>query len=80
MIDFKKILYSEAGKYIISILLGLGLATLFRKSCHDRKCLAFVGPSIDKVEGKVFEFGGKCYKYKAKAKKCDAQNKQVLFK
>lgn len=79
MIDFKKILYSEAGKYIISILLGLGLATLFRKSCKERKCLAFVGPSIEKVDGKIFEFGGKCYKYKAKAKKCDPNKKQVLF-
>lgn len=77
--NFKKVIYSEFGKYVISILLGLGLATLFRKSCHDKKCLSFVGPSIDKVEGNVFEFGGKCYSYKAKAKKCEENRKRVSF-
>ncbi len=77
--NIKKVLYSEFGKYVISILLGLGLASLFRKSCHDKTCLSFVGPTIDKVEGQVFEFGGKCYKYKAKAKKCESGKKKVRF-
>lgn len=77
--NIKKIIYSEFGKYVISILLGLGLASLFRKSCHDKTCLKFVGPSVDKVEGQVFEFGGKCYKYKAKAKKCEKHKKKVRF-
>ena len=77
--NIKKVLYSEFGKYIISILLGLGLASIFRKSCHDKTCLTFVGPSMEKVDGKVFEFGGKCYKYNAKAKKCDNTKKQVRF-
>jgi hypothetical protein len=77
--NIKKVLYSEFGKYVISILLGLGLASLFRKSCHDKTCLSFVGPTIDKVEGQVFEFGGKCYKYKAKAKKCESDKKKVRF-
>ena len=27
----RRLIYSEVGKYVMSILLGLGLATLFRK-------------------------------------------------
>lgn len=77
--DIHKIIYSDFGKYIISILLGLGLASLFRRSCHDHKCLSFVGPSINKVEGQIFEFGGKCYKYYAKPRKCDLNKKQIRF-
>ena len=44
----RRILYSSFGQKLISILLGLGLATLFRKVCNDRNCLIFKGPELDK--------------------------------
>ena len=53
MIDFKRIIHSKAGKYLISIILGLGLASLFRRACHDRKCYKFIGPPLEKVEDKI---------------------------
>ena len=40
-IDIKRIINSERGKIVFSILLGLGLATLFRQSCNSNKCLIF---------------------------------------
>jgi hypothetical protein len=42
----RRLIYSEVGKYVMSILLGLGLATLFRKVCNDRSCLVFHAPHI----------------------------------
>ena len=36
--EIKHFLSSENGKIIISILLGLGFATLFRKNCEGRNC------------------------------------------
>ena len=38
--NFRRLLYSTPGKYIISILLGLGLATLFRRACKERNAQA----------------------------------------
>ena len=35
----KRFTDSLFGRILISVLLGLGLATLFRKVCKDRKCL-----------------------------------------
>ena len=39
---------SDFGKYMISIIIGIGFASLFRKVCGDDKCYIFKGPSIDK--------------------------------
>jgi len=76
--DLKKIIDSDLGKYIISILLGLGLASLFRKSCQNRKCLKFVGPSIENIENKKFKYNNKCYKFVHQASKCN-NNKKLLY-
>ena len=58
-------------KIIISIILGFGIATLFRKVCEDRNCIVFEGPSIDEVEQNVYKYKNKCYKYKSKESPCN---------
>lgn len=58
------------GKMLISIILGLGLSALFRKVCNDRDCIVIKGPKIDDVESNIYNFDGKCYKYKALATSC----------
>jgi hypothetical protein len=73
----RRLIYSEVGKYIMSILLGLGLATLFRKVCNDRSCLVFHAPHINKIKGQVFNFDGKCYTFEEKAERCN-KNKKIL--
>jgi hypothetical protein len=73
----RRLIYSEVGKYVMSILLGLGLATLFRKVCNDRSCLVFHAPHINKIKGQIFDFDGKCYTFQEKAERCD-QNKKIL--
>ena len=75
----RRILYSDVGKCMISIILGLGIATLFRKVCKDRSCLVFKAPSIDKINGQVFKYNNKCYKFKEKAATCNPKKKQLGF-
>ena len=75
----RRILYSEFGKYMISIILGLGIATLFRKVCKDRSCLVFKAPSIEKISNQVFKYNNKCYKFNETATSCDPNKKQVSF-
>jgi hypothetical protein len=64
---------------MLSILLGLGLASLFHKACKDKECIKFSGPVIKQVDGKIFEHDGKCFQYDAKAVKCDATKKTLDF-
>ena len=39
--NIKRLLNTHLGRIIISILLGLGLASLFRKVCTDKNCIKF---------------------------------------
>lgn len=77
--NIKRLIYSDFGKYIISAILGLGIATLFRKVCKDRSCLVFHAPHIDKIRGQVFKYNKKCYKFTESATTCDSTKKQIRF-
>ena len=68
--SLKQILNSTRGKYILSILLGLGLATLFRKACSSRNCLVFKAPSLTNIKGKIFSYNDKCYNYQEQNSTC----------
>ena len=75
----RRLIYGDVGKVIISIILGLGLATLFRKVCNDRNCLVFKGPEMSELDEKIYKFDDKCYKYKPAAKTCDKHKKIIEF-
>jgi len=75
--NFKRLLNTELGKVFISILLGLGLATLFRKVCQDKDCIVFKGPILSEFEGKTYKHGDKCYQYSLEPASCDKMKKTV---
>lgn len=77
--NFKRLIYTDIGRYIISILLGLGLATLFRKVCNERNCIIFRAPGLNKIKGQIFRFNNKCYKFEEKIENCDQSKKLVEF-
>ena len=53
------LIYTKFGRYIISILLGLGLASIFRKACNNRNCLKFNAPSLKSLENKKYKYDNK---------------------
>jgi hypothetical protein len=75
--NFKRLLNTPIGIAFISILLGIGLATLFRKVCNDKNCIVFNGPVLNTVTDKTYKFGEKCYKYDIEPAKCDS-NKRII--
>jgi|TARA_B110000967_G_scaffold210097_1_gene270603 hypothetical protein len=75
--NFRRLFTSEIGKNIISIIFGLGIATLFRKVCNEKNCIRFNGPIITDIEDKTFKHGEKCYKYSAQSDKCDSTKRVV---
>ncbi len=72
-----RLLNNEYGRIIISIILGLGLATLFRRACSDGKCIEFNGPIISQIDGKIYKYDEKCYKYETEAARCNPNKKTV---
>jgi hypothetical protein len=75
--NFKRLLNTPIGIAFISILLGIGLATLFRKVCNDKNCIVFNGPVLNEITDKTYKFGEKCYKYDIEPAKCDS-NKRII--
>ena len=78
-INFKRLLYSPLGQIFISMLLGFGIATLFRKACNKRNCLVFQAAPLNKIKGQVFKYDNKCYKFTPKAESCNKGKKTVEF-
>ncbi len=74
----KRFTDSLFGRILISVLLGLGLATLFRKVCKDRKCMIFRAPDISNIKDKIFKYNDKCYQYTEKSQSCKTQNKKIV--
>jgi len=66
IIDF---LNSERGSIVVSAILGLGLATLFRQSCGGN-CIVMRAPDLDQLRNNIYEIDGTCYKYTPRAVKC----------
>jgi hypothetical protein len=62
---------------LISVILGIGFATLFQKVCKDKNCITFNGPVISEIDGKIYEFDGKCVSNELKTTRCDI-NKQTI--
>jgi len=73
----KRLLYGKYSKYAISVILGIGLATLFRKACNSRNCLVFYAPPIEKINKQIFKYNDKCYTFKSNATSCD-KNKKII--
>jgi len=72
-----KIINTMLGRTIISIILGLGLASLFRKLCDENGCLEFIGPNMDNINNFLYRHNDKCYKFVPKSKTCDKNKKTV---
>ena len=74
-----KSMHTDNGKYAISIILGFGLASLFRKVCKDRNCIVFQAPTLDEIKENTYSYNNKCYKFNEKSMKCGMAEKEVSF-
>ena len=72
-----KFLHTQSGRYIMSALLGFGLATLFRTVCKGKNCIIFKAPPMDEIEDKVYKHQDKCYKFNPVTTKCYGNKKTV---
>lgn len=78
-VHFEKFVHTKTGKTIMSIILGFGLASLFRTICKDNNCLVFYAPPLENLENKIYKSKTKCVKYKPVATKCSMNAKILTF-
>lgn len=74
-----RFLHTQSGKYIMSALLGFGLATFFRTVCEGKNCIVFKAPPMDEIEDKIYKHQDKCYKFSPVTTKCNAQKRNVAM-
>ena len=76
------IMYTERGRIILSIILGLGVATLFRRICEGKNCYDFIGPSQNELKNEIFSYDSefsKCYMLNEETIECGSREKTVNF-
>lgn len=78
-INLDKFVHTGTGKIIMSILLGFGLASLFRRLCNGKNCLAFRAPHLEDFKDKIFKIDKKCVKYEPVITKCSNEKKIIYF-
>lgn len=74
-----KFVHTETGKMIMSILLGFGLASLFRTICKNKECQIFRAPPLELIKDKIYKSDGKCVKYSYVTTKCNSSSKTIDF-
>ena len=85
ILAIRRFIETESGKALISVILGLGVASLFRKKpCSNEKsenekrdCIKFVSPDMRTVGEKVYKYGDQCFSYSSKSTPCDSTKTKV---
>jgi len=73
----EKFVRSPTGKILMSILLGLGLATLFRQVCTGKDCLVYMSPPFEEFEEHVYKINNKCYKFDKNNVSCRSSRQKL---
>jgi hypothetical protein len=74
-----KFVHSVTGRYIMSILLGFGLATLFRQVCVGSSCTTYNAPPVEEIDNQTYKFDDACYTIQKTAVKCDTKKEILPF-
>ena len=74
-----KFVHSKTGRIIMSMLLGIGLATLFRTACKGRQCRIISSPPLSELQDQTYKFNNKCYTFETNPIDCATNKKTVAI-
>lgn len=77
MAFMEDVVKSRGGGIMVSVVLGLGLATVFRRACVGGSCYVVRGPAVDHVTGHVWQVDDKCYRYVPEPAECDGTESNI---
>ena len=69
--DVKQLFSTPTGSIIVSIILGLGLAAVFRRACSGNRCIVIRGPNPNDVAQNYYKVNEQCFKYTPVFTECD---------
>jgi len=69
---------TETGRILVSVILGLGLAALFRRVCKGGNCVVIQGPSMEDVQKYSYKIKDDCYKYTPYVVDCDEAGTEAV--
>ena len=78
MLKIEKLFQSKGGIKIFSIILGLGIAGLFKMSCDSRSCIVYKAPEFND-DNKVVKYNDKCYKVTENIIDCKDKTKDMIY-
>jgi len=70
MIDIMEIMEHPRLAFIISCMIGFGLAAMMRPLCKGPDCIVIRGPEVGQFQNSVYQIGDGCYEFKIKTEKC----------
>ena len=76
MISFENILSQNFGAIMISIILGLGFASLFKRVCKNN-CIIYKVDNYKKIKDNIYEWNENCYQYQKVDVKCKKESKYI---
>lgn len=66
----EKLMSNESVSIFVSIILGLGLASLFRKVCTNN-CIVIQSPPLEDLNKYYYKIENNCFKYDPVYVECD---------
>ena len=73
-----KLIVILLGMNLLSMILGFGIASLFKIVCKDKECLVYMAPpTLD--ENDIYKVNNKCYHFNNVSISCDKNKKSVTF-
>lgn len=80
-VDWLKIMNRPLIPTIMSLLIGFGIAALFRPLCKGPECLILKGPPVNDIKGYAYQMGEKCIEFIPKILVCPTdkeEKKQIV--
>ena len=74
-----KFVHTVTGRMLMSIILGFGLASLFRKVCTGSNCIIYHAPPLEEIKDKTFKYDNKCYQFTTNNIVCDKSKNIIEF-
>jgi hypothetical protein len=76
----EKFVRSSSGRIIMSILLGFGLAAIFRPVCNGGDtCTILKAPNLEEIKDNTYKFNSKCYIFEPNAISCNRRRKTAII-
>lgn len=77
--DISSFMSSKTGSYLISMVLGFGLATLVTGTCRGAQCTVLKAPDPQAYEQDTFKYDGRCWRFSSDAASCNSKRAIVDY-